>query len=95
MTPKEKLYYVGLGLSLTGCIISATGTVVNNIFLDHVFAMQIWRFSNFILVGYFFGNYKGWWEGGLSAGAMCLLYVIFCITNEWGLQNIPQVVPPV
>jgi hypothetical protein len=88
MISKEKLYYVGVCLSLVGCIISVIGVIANNVILDHLLAMQVWRFSNYIMVGYFFGNYKGWWEGGISAGAMCILYVIFSITNEWGLQHL-------
>jgi len=62
--------------------------------LDHVLAMVVWRFSNYIFVLYFFGNWRGWWDGGLSAGVMCGLYAVFAFTNEWGLMQITTVVVP-
>ncbi len=84
---KEKLRHIGLILAIAGSVISGIGVIANNILLDHILAMQVWRFSNVILAIYFFGNWKRWWEGGLSSGIMCGLYTLFLLTNEWGLQN--------
>lgn len=76
---------IGLALAVIGSAISITGALVNNLLLDHILAMQIWRFSNFILLAWAFGTYKQWFNGGLSAAALCCMYAIFTITNEIGL----------
>jgi len=82
----EQVRNIGTTIAITGCIISGIGVIANNVLLDHILAMQVWRFSNILFVVYFFGNWKRWWEGGLSSGVMCILYVAFALTNEWGLN---------
>jgi hypothetical protein len=88
MLSMENRQRLGLSLAIVGSVISCIGVVANNILLDHVLAMVIWRASNYIFVVYFFGNWRNWWDGGLSAGVMCVLYAVFAATNEWGLMNV-------
>jgi len=76
---------IGFYLSLGGAIISVIGVIVNNVMLDHIGAMQIWAFSNVILLVYFYGEYKCWWSNGLSSAALCAMYVVFTVTNLYGL----------
>jgi hypothetical protein len=48
--------------------------------------MLIWRWSNLIFATYFFGMWKQWWDGGLSAAIMTGLYIYYEVTNEIGLS---------
>jgi hypothetical protein len=77
---------VGAIIVVLGTIIGVLGTFVNNVFLDHVTAMQIWRWSNFLLLAFFVGLWKKWWTSSIGAEVMCLLYAFYIITNEWGLD---------
>jgi hypothetical protein len=75
----------GVAISILGSCISVYGVITNNIFLDHVSAMFIWRWSNILLASYFFGDWIGWWNSRISSGIMFGLYLLFAITNEIGL----------
>lgn len=86
MSDERVVKTIGLAMAVIGSAISITGALINNLLLDHTLAMQIWRFSNFILLAWAFGMYKSWFNGGLSAAALCCMYAIFTITNEIGLR---------
>ena len=77
----------GVAISILGSCISVYGVITNNIFLDHVSAMFIWRWSNILLATYFLGDWQGWWNCKISSGIMFGLYLLFAITNEIGLGN--------
>lgn len=84
MNPSDILDYE-LDLAVIGSIVSCIGVIWNNIFLDHVAAMQIWALSNLILLCWSFGLWKKWWDGGLSGLVLCLMYAFYTVTNVYGL----------
>jgi len=84
---KEKLYhYTGQTLAVTGALISMAATIINNVFLLHVLAMQVWAVSNQLMFVYFIGLYFKKWDGGLSLLAMIVMYGLYIITNNYGLS---------
>ena len=84
----QTLPTIGTALAVSGTIISVCGVAANNILLDHISAMLIWRFSNIIFVGFFYGQWKGYWNGGVSSFVMMILNSVFSITNEVGLWKL-------
>jgi len=76
---------LGLDIAVLGSIVSCIGVIWNNIFLNHIAAMQIWAFSNLILLVWSYGLWKKKWDGGLSGLVLCLMYFFYTITNVWGL----------
>lgn len=83
-----KAEQAGTILAITGTIVSCLGVIQNNLFLDHIAAMQVWRISNFVLLGWSFGLYRKWWDGGLAGLSLVGMYAFYCITNEWGLMHV-------
>lgn len=79
---------IGATLAIAGTIISCLGVVANNLILDHVMAMYVWRISNIILFFWAFGLWRKLWDGGISGAALCGMYAFFVITNEWGLEHV-------
>ena len=79
---------VAIFLVIIASIISTLGVVSNNVMLDHVLAMRIWRWSNIIFWAYFFGRWRKWWDGGIPDAIMTGLYTLYIITNELGLHQI-------
>jgi len=77
--------HIGAILIISGTVISVAGAFVNNVYLDHILAMHIWRFSNIIMFGWAIGIYKEWWCGGLPSLFLCGMYAFYGITNEIGL----------
>lgn len=87
---EDKIFDVrdlGLDLTLAGLVVSVIGTLYNNILLDHLTAMLIWRWSNILFATYFIGRWKCWWDGRVSDGLMAILYISYIITNELGLSK--------
>lgn len=80
-----KVNSIGIILAVTGSILSVTGALINNLALDHVLAMWFWMFSNPILFGWAYGYIRGYWADGISVEALAIMYVIFTITNFYGL----------
>jgi len=78
---------IGLDLAVLGSTISCVGVVANNILLDHLLAMQIWMFSNPILLVWAYGLHKHWWDDGLSGLAISVMYLIFTVSNLYGLMK--------
>lgn len=76
---------VGNVMVITATIISATGVFYNNVLLDHIVAMQVWALSNILLAAFFYGQYKGWWNGGLPSAILCGFYIFCFITGIYGL----------
>jgi Ca2+/Na+ antiporter len=76
---------IGLDVAVLGSIVSCIGVIWNNIFLDHVAAMQIWALSNVLLMIWAYGMWKHWWEDGLSGLVLCLMYAFYTVTNVYGL----------
>lgn len=79
---------VGATLAISGTFISCLGVVANNLILDHIMAMYVWRISNIILFFWAFGLYRKYWDGGISGAALCGMYAFFAITNEYGLEHV-------
>lgn len=77
----------GFDIAIVGSVVSCAGVVENNLFLDHVAAMQIWMFSNIILFVWAYGLWKQKWDGGLSGMVLCGMYAFYSITNVWGLMH--------
>jgi hypothetical protein len=78
---------IGLDLAVIGSAISIIGVLLNNIFLMHHEAMMVWVASNTILMVYFYGNWKGLWDGGLSSEVICLTYAVMLVSGGWGLMQ--------
>ncbi len=76
---------LGLDFAVLGSVISIIGVIYNNLFHAHILAMQIWCISNLILVIYFTGRWRDWWDGGLSDGVMVVMYVVMLISEIYGL----------
>lgn len=68
--------------------VSAIGVFYNNLSLNHIAAMQIWGISNLVFAGFFYGQYKGWWNGGLPSAILCGFYIFCFITGIYGLVQI-------
>ena len=79
---------IGTDLAWMGAIISVIGTTFNNLYLDHLEAMLIWRFSNLILLVWSIGLWRKWWDGGLAGLALVGMYSYYSVTNEWGLFHV-------
>lgn len=79
---------LGIALAVTGTLVSCAGVIANNLILDHVMAMYVWRISNIILFFWAFGLWRKLWDGGISGAALCGMYAFFAITNEWGLEHV-------
>ena len=86
MTP-EQFSGVGADLAVLGTIVSSCGVVANNLYLNHILAMQIWVISNIILCLWAFGLYRRWWDGGISGAALCLMYAFMLVSGVWGLMQ--------
>ena len=83
----EQFSGIGADLAVLGTIVSSCGVVANNIYLDHILAMQIWVISIIILCLWAFGLYKRWWDGGVSGAALCLMYAFMLVSGVWGLMQ--------
>lgn len=78
---------LGTDLAWLGAAISCIGVVYNNLYLDHVMAMHVWRFSNIVLLGWSVWLWRKWWDGGLAGVALVGMYGFYAATNEWGLMQ--------
>jgi hypothetical protein len=79
---------VGGILLVTGCAVSLYGAHANNIWLDHNLALRVWSFANVIQMTWAIGLWRKWWNGGLPAIALCVLYGYYTVTNFIALENI-------
>ena len=79
---------LGLDLAVLGSIISIIGVILNNIFLMHREAMMVWCVSNVLLMVYFYGHWKGWWDGSISSEVIFVMYVVMLVSGVWGLLNV-------
>jgi hypothetical protein len=68
-------------------VLSISGALANNLYHLHRTAMEIWTVSNILLAIWAVGYFIGVWEGGLSGAALCVMYVIFLVSNWWGLKK--------
>ena len=85
----EKLGTVVGGILLViGCALSLYGAHANNIWLDHNLALRVWGYSNIVQMAWAIGLWRKWWNGGLPAIALCVLYGYYTVTNFIALQNI-------
>ena len=76
---------LGLDLAVVGSAISIIGVLLNNVFLLHTSAMQVWVISNLIFVIYFYGRRKDYWNGGISDTIMCGMYCVMLVSGLYGL----------
>jgi hypothetical protein len=84
---KEKVYQIfGQMLAISGAAVSIAATIINNVFLLHVLAMQVWGISNPLMFVYFIGLYFKKWDGGVSTLAMIVMYGLYIVTNNYGLS---------
>ena len=77
--------YTGSILVVAATIISIFGVLLNNVFLWHIYAMCVWSFSNLLFVAFFYGQYRGWWNGNLPSAILCGLYAFMWVTGIYGL----------
>jgi hypothetical protein len=77
--------YTGNWIAAIASAISIYGVYQNNLVLDHVGAMKIWVVSNLIFVIFFYGQCRGWWNGGLSSAVICVTYLYMLVTGLYGL----------
>lgn len=78
---------VGDVMVIVATIVSAIGVFYNNVALMHTISMRIWAISNVLLAAFFYGQYKGWWNGGLPSAILCGFYIFCFITGIWGLMQ--------
>ena len=79
---------MGAIFAVVGSIVSIFGALSNNILHDHRGAMELWMFSNILLLVWCAGNLAGLWNGGISVSAMMVMYLIFSVSNAWGLFHV-------
>ena len=78
--------FIGIFLATIGSIISVIGSLYNNLRRDHLTAMKIWGYgSNPILLIWSVGLCLKLWDGGLSGISLAVMYMIFSVSNIWGL----------
>ena len=75
----------GVALAIGGSSLSIIGTLYNNLKLDHHKAMHLWMLSNPLLLIWAVGYGYHLWNSSLSAGALVLMYLVFTVTNFYGL----------
>jgi ABC-type xylose transport system permease subunit len=80
--------WLGTICAVLGSIVSVVGALVNNLKHDHHRAMEWWMYSNILLLTWCVGNLAGLWNGGISVGAMMCMYLIFTVSNAWGLFHV-------
>ena len=76
---------VGSTLVFVATTVSVVGVLFNNILLLHYLAMFTWCFSNLLFVAFFYGQYRGWWNGSLPSAILCGLYAFMWVTGIYGL----------
>jgi hypothetical protein len=81
----ETANVLGSALAILGASLSVLGTLANNLWLNHILAMQFWFLSNPILLIWVVGVIAKKWNGGLSHEALAVMYFIFFITGAYGL----------
>jgi type III secretory pathway component EscS len=81
------LHLIGTILAIVGSLLSISGALANNLYHWHRTAMEIWTVSNILLAAWAMGYYIKLWDGGLSAIALCVMYVIFLVSNWYGLRK--------
>ena len=72
---------IALALALSGTGLSVIGALINNLLLDPSLARVIWATSNPIMLILAIGNYRLWWNGGISMKAIICTYAVFTISN--------------
>lgn len=91
----ETVEKIGPVLAISGTVLTIIGTFINSFYLDHISAMGIWLFSNPLMLGWAIGYDRGYWDGGLSAKALMVLYAVLTIVNAYGLFYARMPVIPV
>jgi hypothetical protein len=82
------LALIGSSMAISGSIISVAGALINNLKHDHRRAMRLWMVSNIMLLAWSAGFISGLWNGGVSVGALMAMYLIFSVSNFWGLTHV-------
>lgn len=83
----DPIQIIGSGLAVLGSVISIVGALFNNIWHDHRGAMEWWMISNILLLIWAAGLMAGVWNGGVSALALVVMYLIFAVSNWWGMTH--------
>lgn len=81
------LALIGSALAVVGSLLSIIGTLVNNLLVNklpnnHLHAMRLWAWSNPMLAIWAIGYIAGIWNGGVSVGALLVMYSIFTVTSS-------------
>ena len=76
---------IGNLLAISGSMFIVCGVLVNNILLDHTFAMQLWVMGNPLLMTWAIGIIAKKWDDGLSIQAIAVMYLIAFVSGAYGL----------
>ena len=76
---------LGLPLVIIATIITSIGVILNNCLLVHTQAMIVWSISNTLFAVFFYGRWRGWWDGGLADEIMCGMYLMMLSSGIYGL----------
>lgn len=79
---------MGNWLAVIASGVSIIGVFFNNVLLQHTTAMQVWVASNLLFVAFFYGQYRKWWNGGLSSATVCITYLVMLVTGIYGLMHV-------
>ena len=79
---------IGLDLAVVGSGTSIVGVFYNNVLGEFRTAMLIWCISNILLMVFFYGQYKKWWQDCLSSEVVCGMYAFMLVSGIWGLFNV-------
>jgi hypothetical protein len=83
--PKDLIPRIGSFFVISGSLLAIAGTLVNNLMLDHIPAMEIWLISNPLLTLWAIGYWRKWWTDGIDALALVAMYMTFFISGAIGL----------
>ena len=76
---------LGLPLVIVATIITSMGVFLNNCLLQHTGAMLVWVVSNTLFSVFFYGRWRGWWNGSLADEIMCWMYLMMLGSGIYGL----------
>jgi hypothetical protein len=74
----------GTTLSFYGSLLNSIGAIINALGY-HNEAFIVWFFGNPMLMIWAFGYWKGYWNGGMPAVYITLMYGIFMIFNFYAI----------
>jgi hypothetical protein len=76
---------IGLDLAVIGSAICVIGVLLFNIFRMYREATIILCISSIIFMVYFYGQWKDYWDGGLSSE---VIFMMYCVLTAIGLYGV-------